>query len=367
MTQKNEFVLLVCEQVIRLMSNICRDRSEMESVKEASNESTLLRHRQHKQELKLRKRQRIELSGGTRPRPESHVSKKATDETKHLRSSTTSSTSVSFSNVSQDDRRGYSSHIDSLQERQQHHRFGRVMERTPCRNIPRYSTVSIAIPSSILYNCQTRELKTILCGQIARAATIYHVDEIIVYDDGTAMRPKSNGRNQYRQNRDLDGYGKHRRDDFVTGTKHESDTTEADAPKGMEDNLDQTTIEKSVTTATEQTIPTIRSNPLQFMARLLQYCECPQYLRKHFFPIHSDLQFTGLLAPIDAPHHVRAEDRCRFREGVVLQNVDKAGGGSLINCGISKRPVLYVLTFWCSEKHCSCARFGTTDDWVYTR
>lgn len=54
--------------------------------------------------------------------------------------------------------------------------------------------------------------------------------------------------------------------------------------------------------------------------------------------MHPDLQFTGLLSPIDAPHHVRAEDRCKYREGVVM---DRKGpkGGSLVNCGIRNRPV----------------------------
>ena len=29
------------------------------------------------------------------------------------------------------------------------------------------------------------------------------------------------------------------------------------------------------------------------MARILQYLECPQYLRKSFFPKHKDLQYAG--------------------------------------------------------------------------
>lgn len=29
------------------------------------------------------------------------------------------------------------------------------------------------------------------------------------------------------------------------------------------------------------------------MARILQYLECPQYLRKAFFPQHKDLQYAG--------------------------------------------------------------------------
>lgn len=35
------------------------------------------------------------------------------------------------------------------------------------------------------------------------------------------------------------------------------------------------------------------SDPNILLARLLQYLECPQYLRKNFFPKHSDLQYAG--------------------------------------------------------------------------
>lgn len=54
--------------------------------------------------------------------------------------------------------------------------------------------------------------------------------------------------------------------------------------------------------------------------------------------MHPDLQFAGLLNPLDAPHHVRLLDRCLFRDGVVT---DKKGKGieggeevSLVDCGI---------------------------------
>lgn len=49
------------------------------------------------------------------------------------------------------------------------------------------------------------------------------------------------------------------------------------------------------------------------LARILQYLECPQYLRKHIFPIHNDLQYAGLLNPLDAPHHLRQQDEFPFR------------------------------------------------------
>jgi Putative RNA methyltransferase len=33
-------------------------------------------------------------------------------------------------------------------------------------------------------NAQSRELRTLLVGQIARAAAVFQIDEIVVYDDG---------------------------------------------------------------------------------------------------------------------------------------------------------------------------------------
>lgn len=53
--------------------------------------------------------------------------------------------------------------------------------------------------------------------------------------------------------------------------------------------------------------------------------------------MHPDLQFTGLLSPLDSPHHVRAEERSKYREGVVMDR--KGTKGSLVNCGIKNRPV----------------------------
>jgi predicted SPOUT superfamily RNA methylase MTH1 len=48
------------------------------------------------------------------------------------------------------------------------------------------------------------------------------------------------------------------------------------------------------------------SAPDVFFARVMQYLETPQYLRKALFPIHPDLKLAGLLNPLDAPHHLRA-------------------------------------------------------------
>ncbi|KAJ8870691.1 hypothetical protein PR048_029715 [Dryococelus australis] len=71
------------------------------------------------------------------------------------------------------------------------------------------------------------------------------------------------------------------------------------------------------------------------LARILQYLECPQYLRKHFFPVHDDLQYAGLLNPLDAPHHLRQTDQFLYREGIV-SNLPAKAGHSSVNVGLLK-------------------------------
>ena len=142
------------------------------------------------------------------------------------------------------------------------------------------STVSIAVPGSILDNAQSPELRAYLAGQIARSACIYNVDEIVVFDD----QPAAN----------------------VTTTKMAKlETTEG------------------VTIA--------RPCCIQF-ARILQYLECPQYLRKFFFPIHQDLKFSGLLNPLDSQHHLRVSSEFIYREGIVTSKTHATG--AFVNVGL---------------------------------
>ncbi|XP_074039120.1 putative methyltransferase C9orf114 [Leptinotarsa decemlineata] len=144
------------------------------------------------------------------------------------------------------------------------------------------STLSIAVPGSILENAQSLELRTYLAGQIARAACIFQVDEIVVFDD----------------------YG-----DVASAKK--------------------STLENDAGTVSA------RHSCIQ-LGRILQYLECPQYLRKHFFPIHKDLKFCGILNPLNAPHHLGPSEEFSFREGVVMNKPTKTGQGSYINIGLSK-------------------------------
>ncbi|XP_012253005.2 putative methyltransferase C9orf114 [Athalia rosae] len=142
------------------------------------------------------------------------------------------------------------------------------------------STISIAVPGSILDNAQSSELRTYLAGQIARAACIYKIDEVIVFNDL-------------------------------------GDVLEEEKKKLRKDD----------------TFGEVRVECLQ-LARILQYLECPQYLRKYFFPIHNDLKYAGVLNPLDAPHHLRQQDVSLFREGVVTNKPIKAGKGSQVNVGL---------------------------------
>ncbi|XP_075971522.1 28S rRNA (uridine-N(3))-methyltransferase [Anticarsia gemmatalis] len=142
------------------------------------------------------------------------------------------------------------------------------------------STVSIAIPGSILENAQSAELRTYLAGQIARAACVFCIDEVIVFDDiGDKINTKKS------KLEDADG------------------------------------------------VKVARKSCVQ-LARILQYLECPQYLRKHFFPLHKDLEFAGLLNPLDAPHHLRMSNDFQFREGITMNKKVKPGKGSQVNVGL---------------------------------
>ncbi|KAM6901618.1 putative methyltransferase C9orf114 homolog [Lycodopsis pacificus] len=140
-------------------------------------------------------------------------------------------------------------------------------------------TVSVALPGSVLDNAQSTELRTYLAGQIARACVVFCVDEIIVFDEYGEDVKSVEG--------EFKGVGK-------------------------------------------------KGHACIQLARILQYLECPQYLRKWFFPKHQDLQYAGLLNPLDSPHHMRIDDQSDYREGIVLDRPIKPGKGSLVNCGMRK-------------------------------
>lgn len=143
------------------------------------------------------------------------------------------------------------------------------------------STLSIAVPGSILENAQSPELRSYVAGQIARAAAIFQVDEIVIFDD--------------------------------IGVKN---------------------LSSDVKEASEEDNKSYRRCCTQF-ASILRYLECPQYLRKFFFPIHKDLQYCGLLNPLDSQHHLRQSSTFPFREGVSTNKKVKEGSNlTFVNVGL---------------------------------
>ncbi|KAI3752000.1 hypothetical protein L2E82_23099 [Cichorium intybus] len=145
-------------------------------------------------------------------------------------------------------------------------------------------TVSIALPGSIIDNTQSFELATRLAGQIARAATIFRIDEVVVFDN------KSESANDSHVTAE------------DTGDENESGTA--------------------------------------FLIRILKYLETPQYLRKTLFPKHNSLRFVGLLPPLDAPHHLRKHEWAPYREGVTLPQPAPSSATTLVDVGLSKNVVI---------------------------
>lgn len=131
---------------------------------------------------------------------------------------------------------------------------------TLSHSLPRRSsqrkTLSLGIGASCVENAVSHELGSMLAGQLARAAAIFNVDEVVVLDDGP---------------------------------KHGDGTV---------------------------------SRAAALLAKILQYQETPQYLRKTLIPMHELYRYCGMLAPLDAPHHLRATEWFEYREGVVVDKTD---------------------------------------------
>ncbi|XP_003744780.1 putative methyltransferase C9orf114 [Galendromus occidentalis] len=114
-------------------------------------------------------------------------------------------------------------------------------------------TISIAVCASMLENLKGEGSKHRVIAQIARAAAIFRVNEVIVVDDA------------YKN-------------------------------PGFDSSKD--------------------SNLFQL---ILEYLDCPQYLRKSLFPMCLELKHIGVAPPLDASHHVRMEDEVPYREGIVTR------------------------------------------------
>ena len=127
------------------------------------------------------------------------------------------------------------------------------------------------------HSTKTFEHKTLLSGTIARAAAVFCVDEIIVFDDDPSTIPPYLLKHQPKNTKK---------------TKVELQALVPPQDEGYQ-------------------------NPDQFLFHLLSYMECPPFLRVPLIPRHENLNKAGMLPSLDMPHHLRAHDWCQYREGMV--------------------------------------------------
>ncbi|KAI4692372.1 hypothetical protein J4E81_006786 [Alternaria sp. BMP 2799] len=146
-------------------------------------------------------------------------------------------------------------------------------------------TVTIALPGSWTLNAKKPDHKTIQVGRIARAAAIYCVDEIVVFDeDPSNVDPRVVDSKYIRK-------GRSKQQVLDSILEHDE----------------------------------AWQNPDQFLCHLLSYAECPPHLRYDaddprlsIFKEHQNLKWVGNLPSMDMPHHLRSHEWCRYREGVFV-------------------------------------------------
>ncbi|RAR08027.1 ring finger domain-containing protein [Stemphylium lycopersici] len=146
-------------------------------------------------------------------------------------------------------------------------------------------TVTIALPGSWTLNAKKPDHKTIQVGRIARAAAIYCVDEIVVFDDDPSN----------------------------------IDSRVVD-PKYIRKGRTKAQVLDSILEQDEAW-----QNPDQFLYHLLSFAECPPHLRYDpqephlsIFKEHQNLKWVGNLPSMDMPHHLRSHEWCQYREGVFV-------------------------------------------------
>lgn len=159
------------------------------------------------------------------------------------------------------------------------------------------------------YSCQSVEQKSFLAGSIARALAVFCVDEVVVFDDDE--KSYYNGRNNNNHN------------------NHDNEAYDSPIAK---------TNSQLRGSDSQSTGFTAYSDPSHYLAHVLSYLETPPYLRKFLFPMHPNLRTAGLLPSLDMPHHLRANEWCDYREGIVVSGADpKSRGGSVVDTGLPQK------------------------------
>lgn len=82
--------------------------------------------------------------------------------------------------------------------------------------------------------------------------------------------------------------------------------------------------------------PSRANRERRIISRILQYIECPQYLRKRLFPLSRDTSAVGVLSPLATPHHTRSRELKpnEIREAAIFLNQNRVvadvGGTQLL-------------------------------------
>ncbi|ETB59759.1 hypothetical protein YYC_03157 [Plasmodium yoelii 17X] len=150
--------------------------------------------------------------------------------------------------------------------------------------------VSVAIPATIINN-KNDVIKSYLSSYLARIFTIFSISKIYIYDDGFEIN--RNERNEIKNTISQ----KTNKEHFSCSSREKNENNK--------NNKNNKKFEYSYL--------------CKYLHFNLQYLETPQYLRKHLFPITNFLKHSGIMSPVDAPHHLRSDEWLPFREGVVIK------------------------------------------------
>eukprot|EP00917_Polyrhabdina_sp_WS-2016_P009203 GHVP01020553.1.p1 GENE.GHVP01020553.1~~GHVP01020553.1.p1 ORF type:complete len:541 (-),score=126.03 GHVP01020553.1:124-1746(-) len=179
---------------------------------------------------------------------------------------------------------------------------------------------SVAIPQSLISGALTQILRSYVAGQVARAATIFGVEEIIIYNDH--LDQEEGPKMSWKKNK------------------------EKEREKGVaekQSDLKQSNYRERLKMTSEEI--------QNFFRRNLEYFTCPQYLRKALIEMNSDLKCAGVVPPLDGPHQMRRTEWTPFREGVIMSKKTKpknkllrgqkvpisANQGRYVDCGLAQK------------------------------
>ncbi|MDR2707208.1 MAG: RNA methyltransferase, partial [Nitrososphaerota archaeon] len=97
---------------------------------------------------------------------------------------------------------------------------------------------------------------------------------------------------------------------------------------------------------------TKQAQEIALIAKLLNYIETPQYLRKSLYKIEPDLQYAGILPPLRTPHHPVSGKKHdlkigEYREGLILNQTKE---GLTVDIGVQNTALLREQQFSIGER-----------------